>query len=285
MLVAASTIIGAAVEGHDGSCGRIRDLFFSDDSWEVRYLVVDTGKWISDRQVLISPHVLRGHDWAKSTVSADLTKQQVERSPPLFADKPVSRQHETELADYFDWPRYWQASKMYSPMSTTLIPPVSKQMDEAESERVERELTALHEAEEERADPTLRSATGVFGFSIHARDGDLGHVEDFVVDDEEWTLRYLVVDTKNWWPGKKVLVAAQWIEAVHWIGRHVDINMRREQIRNSAEFDPSETVTANTRINCTTTTTTRARITGRKRTCGLKAPKLDPRAAAKARDH
>jgi hypothetical protein len=242
MLVVTSIIIGAAVEGRDGSCGRIRDLYFSDDSWQVRYLVVDTGKWISDRQVLISPRALHGHDWANSKVTADLTKQQVERSPPVFSDKPVSRQHEIELADYFDWPRYWEASKMYSPMSAAVAPPVAKQMEEPESARIQHELTALREADEARADPSLRSATEVFGYSIHARDGEIGHVEDFVTDDEARAMRYLVIDTKNWWPGKKVLVAPQWIEAVHWIGRHVDVDMTREQIRNSPEFDPSEAV-------------------------------------------
>ena len=69
-------------------------------------------------------------------------------------------------------------------------------------------------------DPHLRSSAAVTGYHIQATDGDIGHVEDFLLDDRSWTIRFMVVDTTNWWAGEKVLIAPAWIERVDW--DHVD---------------------------------------------------------------
>jgi hypothetical protein len=97
-------------------------------------------------------------------------------------------------------------------------------------------------AEEQDRDPHLRSTKEVIGYHIQAVDGEIGHVEDLIVDDEEWFLRYLVVDTRNWLPGKAVLVAPGWAKRVDWVKRKVHVDLPQEAIRDSPEFDPSRPV-------------------------------------------
>ena len=92
-------------------------------------------------------------------------------------------------------------------------------------------------------DPHLRSTHDVSGYHIQAADGEIGHVEDFIIDDETWAIRYLIVDTRNWWPGKKVLVSPQWIERVSWSESKVFVNLSRETIKQSPEYTEESLLT------------------------------------------
>ena len=89
----------------------------------------------------------------------------------------------------------------------------------------------------------MRSTHSVMGYHVQATDGEIGHVEDFVIDDETWTIRYLIVGTRNWWPGKKVLVAPQWIQRVSWSESKVFINLSRETIQQSPEYTEESLLT------------------------------------------
>jgi len=150
-----------------------------------------------------------------------LTKKQIEDSPSLNSDKPVSRQFEESYYGYFGWPMYWDGLSMwgYSPY-------------------IERDRKKWRKPKkgEKAWDPHLRSTQNVDGYHIHASDGDIGHVEDFIIDDETWAIRYLVIDTRNWLPGKKVLISPKWIERVSWNESKVFINLTREKIRQSPEY-------------------------------------------------
>jgi hypothetical protein len=92
-------------------------------------------------------------------------------------------------------------------------------------------------------DPHLRSTYNVSGSQIQAKDGDIGHVEDFIIDDETWAIRYLIIDTKNWWLGKKVLVSPNWIERVSWSESKVFVNLTRENIKQSPEYTEESLLT------------------------------------------
>jgi hypothetical protein len=223
MLYTAKTIKGYKLDGLDGEIGRVKELYFDDRHWTVRYLVADTGNWLPGRQVLISPYALGAinPDIYKQQIAINLTKKQIEKSPPLDSDKPVSRQFEESYHGYYGWPNYWAGSYTWG-----IFPYIERDRNKWG------EFTGGTKA----WDHHLRSTHEVTGYNIEALDGEIGHVEDFVFDDETWAIRYLIISTQNWWPGRKVLVSPQWIERVSWGQSKVSISLSREMIKESPEY-------------------------------------------------
>lgn len=225
--------IGAA----DGDIGRVDDLYFEDTSWTVRYVVVDASGWLVGRQVLIPPRAIEKVDPLGQRLVTNLTKQQVQDSPGLETARPVSRQYEIALYDYYGYPYYWAGPYRWglaaypyaAPHAPVAAPPggVGATADERAARRLQSN------------DPGLRSARDVSGHGIQATDGELGHVEDYLVDDEAWVIRYLIVDPRNWWPGAHVLVATDWITAVHWNDSTVEVNVTKDAVRNAPQYDPT----------------------------------------------
>jgi len=218
---------GYAIGATDGDIGQLDDFYFDDAAWTIRYLVADTGNWLLGRKVLISPIALGKADLSAERLNVTLTKKQVEDSPSIDTDKPVSRQHEAYYHDYYGYPYYWSGPYLWGPMYFPQLPDADQMT--IEERRAERE---------EAGDLHLRSATYVTGYHIEAADGEIGHVEDFIVDDETWEIRYMVVDTRNWLPGKKVLIAPRWIERVSWDDSKVYVNLSREAIESGPEYHP-----------------------------------------------
>ncbi len=222
MLRSAKALIGYRMLSSDNAeVGKVRDFYFDDMIWIVRYLVDDTGGWLRGRRVLLSPAVLEEPDWESELFPVLLSEEQIMDSPGVDMDKPVSRQMEEELSSHFNWPSYWSEIPMPIPvpgMGTGELPP-----------------------EEECGDPNLRSIKEVSGYSIESMDGDVGQVDDFILDDD-WTIRYIVIDTRRWLPGRKVLVSPSWIESVEWLESKVRIDMMSESIKAAPEFDPTAPV-------------------------------------------
>jgi hypothetical protein len=221
MLDKAKILKGYKLHALDGEIGSVDEFYFDDKHWTVRYLVVDTGSWLMGREVLISPYSVSSVDRNSKTISVNLTKKQIEDSPPLESHKPVSRQYEDSYYAYYGWPSYWDGPYAWGAYSYA-----SEARDHWD--RVHRN--------EANGDRNLRSTKDVTGHFIQASDGEIGHVEDFVVDDDSWTIRYLVVDTQNWWPGKKVLISPLWIESISWLDAKVYVLMSKEDIRKSPEY-------------------------------------------------
>ncbi len=231
MLRSLNKLIGYKIEATDGDIGSVQDFYFHDDTWTIRYLVVDTGKWLPGRLVLLSPVAITAGepDWSNHRFPVALTKKQIEESPSAGTDRPVSRQYETELHKYYGWPVYWGAAPL--PGHT----PIGRAREGAAGRPREGE-------EIKEADPDLRSLQEVNGYHIQATDEEAGHVEDFIADTDAWVIRYMVVDTRNWLPGRKVLVSPEWLDGVSWHERLVKVNLAREEIKKSPEFNPSEPV-------------------------------------------
>jgi sporulation protein YlmC with PRC-barrel domain len=223
MLNKANTLKGYALDSLDGEIGKVKEFYFDDNYWTIRYLVADTGNWYRDRQVLISPYALAAVNKEKHNIAVNLTKKQIEDSPLLDSDKPVSRQFEEDYNVYYGWPMYWSDPYMWGPS------PYPYFVRDSEKQR---------ESSREKAawDAHLRSTNEVGSYNIQASDGEIGHVEDFIIDDKTWAIRYLVIDTHKWWPGKKVLVSTHWIEHVGWGESKVFVNLSRESIKNSPEY-------------------------------------------------
>jgi uncharacterized protein YrrD len=221
MLIKAKTLNGYKLNSLDGEIGKVKQFYFDDQHWAIRYLVADTGNWLSDRQVLISPYALVAVIKEKKRIAVDLTKKQIEDSPSLSSDKPVSRQFEEGYYAHYGWPMYWGGQYMWGASSYIVR---------------NREEWKKSPQGEKAWDPHLRSTQDVSDHRIQATDGEIGHVEDFIIDDEAWAIRYLVINTRNWWPGKKILVSPQWIERVSWDESKVFVNLSRETIKQSPEY-------------------------------------------------
>lgn len=228
MLQRAKELKNYKLGARDGEIGEVKEFYFDDQSWIVRYLVADTGGWLTGRRVLISPHALDRPNEEERVIPAHLTRTQIERSPSLGVDRPVSRQYEWDYYSYYGWPGGWGGPYTWERGAYPTHSP--GEWAEA-SGRTEGE------------DPHLRSTKDVTGRTIQAEDGEIGHVQDFVIDDEAWAIRYLIVDTQNWWPGKKVLISTRWIERISWKESKVFVNLTREAIRQGPEYTEETPIT------------------------------------------
>lgn len=226
MLRSMKELRGYKIRAKDGDIGKVVEFYFDDKGWTIRYLVADTGNWLPGRQVLIAPAAFHGQpDWKSETFPVILTKEMIKESPHISTDRPVSRQKELKLNRYYGWPIYWSLNPEGIPVGELPV---------AES--------GIPPTEEPEGDSHLRSSREVIGYHIQAKDGEIGHVDDFIVDDENWIIRYMIVDTRNWLPGKKVLVSPHWIEEVNWAEAKVHVDLTREKIKDSPEYDPAASV-------------------------------------------
>jgi stress response protein YsnF len=219
----------------DGDIGRCRDFLFDDEFWTVRYMVADTGKWLPGRKVLLSPISLDTPNWTTHHFPVKLTKEEVKKSPDLDSDAPVSRQYEMRHADVFNWPYYWVGGYAWGMDATpgTIRARAKSLVPEKEKVRIrEEELARVH----------LRSVNEVIGYRISAEDDEFGHVHDFIVEEDVWTIRYLVISTRNWLPGKKVLISPGWIAKIDWVYADVEVNLPADTIKEAPEFNPSEPI-------------------------------------------
>jgi uncharacterized protein YrrD len=228
MLFKAKTVKGYKLDSLDGEIGKVQEFHFDDRHWTIRYLVADTGDWLTGRQVLISPYALVTVNNEKQNIEINLTKKQIEEGPSLESDKPVSRQFEEDYYGYYGWPMYSTGPYIWG-FSPYIVRDPEKWEEYTHGEKA--------------WDPNLRSTHEVSGYNIQSADGEIGHVEDFVIDDETWAIRYLIIDTRNWWPGKKVLVSPQWIERVSWSESKVFVNLTRENIKQSPEYTEESLLT------------------------------------------
>lgn len=215
----------------DGDIGSVEDFLLDDESWAVRYLVADTGGFLNGRRVLISPISFRKAEWSTSRFNLALTKDMIKSSPSVDFDKPVSRQHERDFHRYYGFPYYWGYGGLWGAGAYP-------------------GMLASHKLDDMAAEPAgvltddvhLRSAKEVRGYHAQGTDEAFGHIEDFIVDDQTWQVRYLVINTSNWWVGKKVLVAPQWAKSIDWQERTVHFELPRQSIKNAPEWNPEAPV-------------------------------------------
>jgi hypothetical protein len=232
MLRNVESLKACTVLASDGDIGYVEALYFDDEAWGIRYLVVATGNWIDGRRVLISPYSVIRTDLAARSIHVELTRQQVSDSPSVDIDKPVSRLHEAEYLRYYGYPTYWGAPELWGVGS---YPAFSRAALSAVPPETLAQLARY--ADQATGDSHLHSTSAVDGYHVAANDGDIGHVSGFIFDDEAWVIRYLCVDTGNWWPSKEVLLATQWIFLVDWLESSVLTQLPRDAIKGSPVYD------------------------------------------------
>ena len=233
MLRSARELQGVPIHATDGDIGAVHDFLFDDVGWSVRYLVADTRRWLPGRQVLIPPLAIQDANWRDKRLALGLTREQVENSPPIEENHPMSRQRQRAYLDHFGWQPYWMDELYYGwPVDA------AREQMAIEGPRV----GTLTEVPDEDADPHLRSMREVMGYHIQARDGEIGHVDDFILDDERWSVRYLVVDTRNLLPGRKVLIAPEWADRMSWADEKVHVGLTKSAVKDSPEYQPDTLV-------------------------------------------
>jgi hypothetical protein len=235
MLQVISALRGFAIEASDGRIGTVVDFLFDDASWKVRWLVVECGTWLKGRKVLIHPPAVSYSSLEDEQFDVKLTKAQIESSPSWQEHQPVSQQMQNRVYDHYGWDPArggaYLGGAMGAMASPMMAPPYfGLQMNSEQHAEV---------ADDQEGDPHLRSVVELIGYHIHALDGDIGHVENFMFDNGDWSLHYFVVDTSNLWLGKRVLIAMQAVKAVEWSDRHIRLDVSREQVRTSPAWDPT----------------------------------------------
>jgi hypothetical protein len=234
MLQVISALKGFAIEATDGRIGTVVDFLFDDVSWQVRWLVVDCGAWLKGRKVLIHPPAISYSELDDQQFDVRLTRAQVVASPSWREHQPVSQQIQHRVYDHYGWDPSGNGiypGNFLGAMASPMMAPdyLGLQMNSEERAEV---------GDTQEGDPHLRSVVEVIGYHIHALDGDIGHVENFMFDNDDWRLHYFVVDTSNWWLGKRVLIAIQAVKSVEWSDRHIRLDVSREQVKTSPVWDP-----------------------------------------------
>lgn len=211
------------LEARDGTIGRVKDFLFDEQHWTVRYMVADTGTWLPGRHVLVSPLSLGTPDWEEKRFEVNLTMEQVRNQPGLDSDAPVSRQHEKEWLGAYGYPFYW-SNPSYAWVHGA--DPASLFAD------VPPDLMPEAAAAEDEGDPHLRSLEEIRSYKVATENDTFGHVEDLVMDDETWTIRYVVVDTRKWLPGQTVLLSPDWFTRFDWADETLGCELSRQTIEN-----------------------------------------------------
>jgi uncharacterized protein YrrD len=222
----ATQLYKAPVDATDGEVGSVHDLYFDDRDWSVRYLVVDTGTWLSRRKVLVVPEVIRSPWHGEPSLPFKLTRDQVKSSPNVDTAKPISRQAEQFLHSHYGWIPYWEVPGVPAPPPPP--PPVTSVNDR-------REVITL--VEESAAAPRLHSAREVSSYRVQASDGEAGHVSDFLIDDDLRRFLFLVVDLEEWLSGKKVLIPPRLVARIDWVDSRVEVDTSARVINTSQEYE------------------------------------------------
>jgi hypothetical protein len=238
MLIAGSALSGYTIDGTDGHIGTVKTFLFDDSNWKIRWLVINTGHWLTTRQVLIQPSAIGQPDHELRHLPLNLTRSQIEASPDIGQDQPVTMQMQSQLHSYYGWDPYW-GGDFYGP-GAAMGMTGGFGMPYLRGEQVEK--SDYLQVDTNDGDPHLRSMMSVTGYHIEASDGTIGHVENFLLDDLTWTIRYLIVDTRNWWPGAHVLISPYAVEAIDWNDQQIRLNVSREKVRASPSWNPAQAI-------------------------------------------
>jgi uncharacterized protein YrrD len=208
----------------DGEIGTVKEIYFDDQNWILRYLIVKTGNFFKEKSILISTQALLAPDWDKQIFATNLTLDQIKNSPDIDTDKPVYRQQEVTLYDHFPWDIYWALGLM--PLEDSVEIAISQKENERNS----------------KADPHLRSSDKVIGYSINTIDTELGHVKDLIIDTDSWKILFIVIKTGHWFSGKEILLPISSVSEIDWLASQVKVETTLKEIQQCAEFDAGAAV-------------------------------------------
>ncbi len=243
MLRNVNDLYGLKVAASNGPIGEVKDFYFDDQAWTIRFFVVETGPWLDGRKILIPPKAIHDLDWEAKVLSVSLTRERVKACPAVDTSRPVSRQHELEQLGYYGYdydsaaPQLWGGGPQFG-MSLTGYQGMGLPTEPRAQKAFAEHLAKLHR--DRGDDPHLRSCRAIERYHIHATDGDIGHVESLLVDDQAWAIGYLVVNTSDWWVGHQMLVAPPWIVDISWLDATVSVDLTRQAVKEAPIYDAAE---------------------------------------------
>lgn len=236
MLQSVNDLKGYDIFATDGEIGNIEEFYFEDINFKMRYLVANTGNWLTGKQNLISPVRITHLDRENRRVRVSLTKEEVRKSPTVDKHLPVSRQMEKMVSDYYGNTYYWDDRP---DLNATQLATVNAARATVKSAMT---TTSVVSAESPQ-DVHLRSAQETAAYEVAGLDGTFGKIVDFIVETDNWTMRYVTVDTGSWLAEKQVLVSTGWIEGFNWSNRRVNMNLTRAQIESCPDFNEVAEIT------------------------------------------
>jgi hypothetical protein len=228
MLQSIKQLHGIKLGAADGDIGHVKDFYFDDQNWAVRYLIADTGDWLPGRQVLLSPHAFGSLHQDGNVLCVKLTRKKIEDSPAIELHKPVSRQHEEEYHRYYGWPAYWLGDGMWGMGGGSIL--------ETPGRTFPGESTAANGSQPKHADAHLRSTQAVSGYHLQAADGIIGHVCDFLMDDKSWAIGQLVVKIGHRFTGNEVLIPTGKVNRISYEDSTVFVNLTKEAVEKSPAY-------------------------------------------------
>jgi hypothetical protein len=222
MIRSIKQLYGDKLDASDGQIGHVKDFLFTDQDWAVRYVVVDTGSWLSERLVLLSPEAFTNFFKEGDRLLVHLTRAQIEQSPAIEAHKPVSRQQEEEFNRHYGYSNYWNEGAAWGlgvyPMTAPMPIPM--------------ERPVRHGGD----DPHLRSTQALGGYRIQTGEDALGHLTDFLIDDKTWTIRYLIGTTGNWFGGKEIVISPRDVERISYDESKISVRATKDVIQTSPDY-------------------------------------------------
>jgi uncharacterized protein YrrD len=226
MLQNIKQLYGRKLGAKDGDIGHVKDAYFDDKTWAIRYLVAETGSWLSGRQVLLSPHAFAAHPFGgsegdSSVLPVNLTRKQIEDSPRIDSHRPVSRQFEQDYHLYYGWPGYWADSVVWGGVG--VVPAGVPALKEG----------SLHHGHNQRDDLHLRSTKAVAGYKIQTTNEEIGAVSSFMVDSK-WSIQELLVETGHWYAGKTIRIRRENISRISHDDASVFVNLTIDAIKDTA---------------------------------------------------
>lgn len=226
MIRSIQQLYGNKLGASDGDIGHVKDLYFNDQNWAVRYVVADTGNWLPGRQVLLSPHAFGGGHAPGKTMLVKLTRKQIEDSPAIETHKPVSRQYEEDYHRHYGWPYYWEGDGLWGGMRGFPVLEAPPKFSTDEPPAANRPRTA-------RDDAHLFSAQAVNGYRLQATDGITGHVCDFMMDDQSWAITQLVVKVGHRFTGKEVQIPMSQVDGISYPASTVFVKLTTDAVEKS----------------------------------------------------
>lgn len=221
-------IEGLHLAADDGEIGHVTDLYFDDATWVIRYLVVATGSWLFGKRVLISPNAVERVEWESKHIRIGLSREQVRDSPDIDTDRPISRQQEAEYHLYYNFPPYWGGAALWGRYERPGERPDTEDRATAENDR----------SYGSKWDSHLRSAKEVRGYRVLTTNGEAGHIDTFLMDPENWAIRYLVVNTGNWLSRHEVLCTPKLVDTIVWADATINVNTSRELMESAPDYKP-----------------------------------------------
>lgn len=216
-------LYGKKLGAKDGDIGHVKDLYFDDVHWTVRYVVADTGSWLSGRQVLLPPRAFGALEEDDDALAINLTRKQIEDSPSIETHRPVSRQYEAEYYHYYGWPVYWVGDGFggMGGFTGTVAGPAPD--------------ANRHHGHNQRDDVHLRSTRAVTGYHIQTTGGVVGRVQDFAIDGQTWSISEVIVETGRWFAGRQIVISPQSIRSISYEQSTVLLNLTKDDIQRTAE--------------------------------------------------